>query len=196
MKTWLTLCALLLTLNTFAQNIGINVDGSTPDASAILDVKATNRGVLFPRLTTVQRDLIASPAVGLIVYNLDIDCFDFYDGISWQSLCSDNSTANSDCPEGMIDFGAFSIEDTMRAAMSYFNAVNVCHNLGSNTRLCHPSERYIACQSGLVQSITSTLEWTDDFTHENNVLLMGGCTSMSSNAYVFYDWPFRCCCEH
>jgi hypothetical protein len=189
MKTWLTLCALLLTLNIFAQNIGINVDGSTPDASAILDVKATNRGVLFPRLTTVQRDLIASPAVGLIVYNLDIDCFDFYDGISWQSLCSENSTANSDCPDGMIDFGTFSIEDTVRSEAEYFSALDTCHSLGSHTRMCRPSEYYIACQSGLLLSIDANFEWTDDFTHENNALLIGGsyCGGTSGNSNVGYD---------
>ncbi|HEB62038.1 MAG TPA: hypothetical protein ENI82_02700, partial [Bacteroidetes bacterium] len=38
----------LITLSP-AQNVGINDDGSTPDAAAILDVKSTTKGVLIPR---------------------------------------------------------------------------------------------------------------------------------------------------
>ena len=45
--------------------IGINTDGSQPDNSAMLDVKATNRGLLIPRIPTASRDLIPSPATGL-----------------------------------------------------------------------------------------------------------------------------------
>ncbi|MGC9330684.1 MAG: hypothetical protein ACP5DZ_02270, partial [Bacteroidales bacterium] len=44
----------------FAQNVGINT--TTPDESAMLDVVATDAGMLIPRMTQTQRDAIASPA--------------------------------------------------------------------------------------------------------------------------------------
>jgi hypothetical protein len=54
-----------------AQSVGINTDGSAPQSSAILDVKSTNKGFLFPRMTYAQRTAISSPATGLMVYQTD-----------------------------------------------------------------------------------------------------------------------------
>jgi len=51
-----------------AQNVGINDDGSSPDASAVLDVKSISKGFLAPRMTAAQRNAIVSPATGLLVY--------------------------------------------------------------------------------------------------------------------------------
>lgn len=47
------------------------VGGTTAAASAIVDVQSTTKGVLFPRMTNAQRGLIASPAIGLLVYCTD-----------------------------------------------------------------------------------------------------------------------------
>jgi hypothetical protein len=54
----------------------VGIGTSAPASSASLDVTSTNTGVLFPRMTTAQRDLIASPAAGLIIYNLDEKALD------------------------------------------------------------------------------------------------------------------------
>ena len=45
---------------------------TNPNASAQLDVTSTTRGFLPPRQTQAQRTAIASPAVGLIVYQTDL----------------------------------------------------------------------------------------------------------------------------
>ncbi|HPS61992.1 MAG TPA: hypothetical protein PLK82_02965 [Bacteroidales bacterium] len=42
-----------------------------PDASAALDIRYDNRGVLIPRMTYSQRIAIAAPANGLLVYQTD-----------------------------------------------------------------------------------------------------------------------------
>jgi len=49
----------------------VGINQATPAASAILDIVSTNRGVLLPRMTQVQRTAITSPATGLIVYQTD-----------------------------------------------------------------------------------------------------------------------------
>ncbi|MEM6348954.1 MAG: hypothetical protein AAF927_34025, partial [Bacteroidota bacterium] len=76
-----------LSMGLFAQSVGINPNGSTPDPSAMLDVQATDRGLLIPRMTTAQRGSITSPAEGLMIYNLDDSCFNYYVGNRWIKDC-------------------------------------------------------------------------------------------------------------
>jgi uncharacterized protein (TIGR02145 family) len=64
--------AMLLFLSSalFSQ-VSINADNSAPDNSAMLDVKSTTKGMLVPRMTISQRNAIASPAKGLLVFCTD-----------------------------------------------------------------------------------------------------------------------------
>lgn len=69
-------CGLFHSSLIWAQNIGINIDGSTPDASAILDVKSENRGFLLPRVALEDiTDIVTiyQPAHGLLVFNTNSD---------------------------------------------------------------------------------------------------------------------------
>ena len=80
-----------------AQSVGINITGATPNAAAILDVDAVGMtpkaGVLMPRMTTVQRDAIPSPANGLLVYNTTTNQINFYNGSFWRSFSDVLSSA-------------------------------------------------------------------------------------------------------
>ncbi len=63
--------------------------GTTPgikDASAVLDLSSTTKGLLIPRLTTVQMNAITSPTVGLMIYNTDLNCLHYYFS-GWKSQC-------------------------------------------------------------------------------------------------------------
>ena len=59
----------------FAQ---VGIGTTTPDASSSLEVQSTERGVLIPRMDETQRDAIASPAVGLMIYNTEKQCLQMY----------------------------------------------------------------------------------------------------------------------
>ncbi len=64
-------------------NIGISNDNSMPDPSAMLDVKSTTKGILIPRMTNAERNAIANPASGLMIYNNSENCFNFFNGTTW-----------------------------------------------------------------------------------------------------------------
>lgn len=65
-----TLC--FISIATLQAQVGINT--STPNASAALDIESTNKGILIPRMTTVQKIAIATPAEGLLVYDTTLKC--------------------------------------------------------------------------------------------------------------------------
>ena len=67
-----------------AQSVGIGTPA--PNSSAALDVTSSNKGLLMPRLTTVQRKKIANPAAGLLVFDTDKGAVMFYDGSSWRTM--------------------------------------------------------------------------------------------------------------
>jgi len=58
--------------NSYSQNVGINADGTSPDKSAMLDVKSADKGLLIPRVSLTGTDdatTIPTPTVSLLVYN-------------------------------------------------------------------------------------------------------------------------------
>jgi hypothetical protein len=75
---------ILFYLKASENRIGINT--ISPNASAILDVASTTQGFLPPRMTTTQRNAIASPAAGLIVYDTTLNLPHFFNGTIWVSL--------------------------------------------------------------------------------------------------------------
>jgi hypothetical protein len=76
-----------------AQNVGINT--STPDASAALDISSTNMGVLVPRMNQTQRDAIASPATGLLIFQTDAGAgFYYFDGLNWVPIANSANAWN------------------------------------------------------------------------------------------------------
>ena len=74
-----------VTGNVLAQSLAINTDGSSANASAMLDVKSTAKGLLPPRMDSTQRNAIAAPATGLTIYNTSINAFQCYNGTAWYS---------------------------------------------------------------------------------------------------------------
>jgi trimeric autotransporter adhesin len=74
---------LLVCKATFAQ---VGIGTTTPDASAVLDVKSSTKGLLIPRMTTAQRTTITTPAIGLQVFDTDTKSVWFYNGTAWSQL--------------------------------------------------------------------------------------------------------------
>ncbi|OCB73412.1 hypothetical protein B0A79_19650 [Flavobacterium piscis] len=84
LKTFLLLFFFLITLIGNAQ---IGIGTTTPDATSILDINSTEKGILAPRMTTAQRTAITTPAQGLLVYDTDLKLFYYFSSPSgWLPL--------------------------------------------------------------------------------------------------------------
>ncbi|MCB0534684.1 MAG: tail fiber domain-containing protein, partial [Saprospiraceae bacterium] len=85
------ICLGLFLEGQLSAQVAINQDNSTPDPSAMLDIKSDTKGLLIPRLNSTQRTGIATPAAGLLVYDNSTSSFWYYTGTVWQEI-----TLNSD----------------------------------------------------------------------------------------------------
>ena len=94
---------LLLSTISFSQ---VGIGTTSPDASSVLDITATDAGLLVPRLTTTQRDALSSPATGLLIFNTTTKSFqyNFGDGssVDWYSLDAQSDTSNSSSISGLV----------------------------------------------------------------------------------------------
>ena len=70
----------LLQLCLYAQ---VGIGTATPAASAKLDIASTTQGLLPPRMTTVQRDAIVSPATGLVIFNTTTNSLEYKSSTGW-----------------------------------------------------------------------------------------------------------------
>lgn len=102
MKQFIIFILLLLPLLSFSQNSNIGaknlrvkqkakflnevtIGSSSFDASAILGITSTTKGLLIPRMTTAERDAIGSPSTGLMIYNTITNQFEFFE-TTWQAV--------------------------------------------------------------------------------------------------------------
>jgi hypothetical protein len=93
-RYYFVLLIMLLSISAYSQN-NVSITDETSheaDASAVLDIYSTSKGVLVPRLSSSNIALISNPAEGLLVYNTDVNSFYFYNGITWIDLSSAGSS--------------------------------------------------------------------------------------------------------
>ena len=72
------------------QGVAVSNQAKTADASAMLDISASDKGLLIPRLSTSARNSISLPATALLIFNSDLKIFQVNTGTpaqpSWQNI--------------------------------------------------------------------------------------------------------------
>lgn len=130
----------------------VGIGTTTPNSSSILDLTSTSAGFLPPRMTTLQRDAITAPAVGLLIYNTTINCIEWWSGSLWYNACGTTFQAtiptNSLCigktisktPCSMVAGATLNDDSTTPLGVEYdwSNATNTTIGIGlgasTNTR--------------------------------------------------------------
>lgn len=100
----------------------VGINQPAPNPTSILDIQSTTLGVLFPSMTTAQRDAIVGPAVGLTVYNNLLNVHQFWNGTCWvnvgQTVCSFAYATSLSHPDDCLlrsNFG--SVSDTITVSL-------------------------------------------------------------------------------
>jgi hypothetical protein len=107
------------------QSLAVGINTPVPDVNAVLQIQSpagTNKGVLFPAMTSAQRDAIAGPTVGLTIYDTDLNVHQFWNGTCWvnmgQTVCSFtyavSQSHNTDC---LFKSNFNSVSDTITVSL-------------------------------------------------------------------------------
>ena len=93
LKTAVVLCFVLsinkanAQTNTFPSTGAAGIGTTTPGSSSLLEIKSTTKGLLIPRMTLTQRNAIATPATGLLIYQTNsTPGFYYYSGTAWAAV--------------------------------------------------------------------------------------------------------------
>lgn len=76
-------------------NAQVGIGTTSPNASSELEIASplNDKGVLIPRMTQAQRNLIALPATSLLIYQTDnTPGFYYYNGTIWVGITAGAST--------------------------------------------------------------------------------------------------------
>ncbi|WP_426486142.1 hypothetical protein [Flavobacterium sp. 2] len=91
--------ALLFSTVGFAQ---VGIGTITPNSDSILDLDATNKGLMLPRITTANRPLANATNKGMFIFNVTTNAVEYCDGTTWVSSASSPSIYTSN---GTIEAG-------------------------------------------------------------------------------------------
>lgn len=84
---------------------------AAPNSKAVLDLTSTTKGFLPPRMTEAERDAIASPPTGLLVFNTTTSKLNQYDGVAWGVVAGGaggrNYIENGDAESGTTGWATY-----------------------------------------------------------------------------------------
>lgn len=82
--------------NTFPTTGSAGIGTLAPNASSLLEVVSTTKGILIPRMTATQKTAIVSPATGLLIYQTNSQPgFYYYNGTAWVAVTTPSGANKS-----------------------------------------------------------------------------------------------------
>lgn len=133
---------------TFSQ-AQVGIGNTNPATSSMLDITSTSKGFLAPRMTTLQRTAITSPANSLLVYDTDLKSFYYYDltTTSWVKINSaSNQRNNYKLVKSVTDLAP---ELTAGGGSKYLLQTNTLYEINGQITLAFPIDLNNAYVSGL-----------------------------------------------
>jgi hypothetical protein len=187
---------------------GLSINTNTPEA--IVDINSNDSGILIPRLTTTQRNLINAPIISMLIYNTTINRFEYYnENGEWvflfdsnyefnlQNVVSNGNTYEFDNKSTSIGAGHSVYTDISKSTQLSFNGLFIEHPQGStnyafNGLAFNNIEDFNTCQlnnGGLFfikeDSINLSAFNSDLLSFQNNNTLLG--SNLNANSLTFSD---------
>ncbi|PIA81230.1 hypothetical protein BFR04_14670 [Gaetbulibacter sp. 4G1] len=181
--TFLFVLIFVLPANVFSQ---VGIGTTSPNASSILDISSTTQGLLAPRMTTTQRLAISTPAEGLLVFDINLDAFYYYDvdSVEWKKMItSTNYRDNYVLVKSEADFpaasgGIITLDEnvlyeingniTMTNSIDLNNATIIGHDIGEDILTMATGTLFVGNKGGELKNITLTASGGSVFNLDNS----------------------------
>lgn len=105
-------------------DVAIGINNTSPALSAIFDITSTAKGFLTPRMTTTQKNNIASPATGLELFDTSLAIKSIYTGSDWQGVLAGNAGAtapSTSAGTGIINYYGSSAANFLGTPNTWFS---------------------------------------------------------------------------
>ena len=157
----------------------VGIGTTTPNNSAVLDLTSANKGFLVPRMTTVQRTAISSPAKGLMVFDNDSSYFFYFDGSSWKGLKSATPISYSGGTGITITGGSISAQNNT----AIWNASQI---EGKNISNKAPTSNQVLKYNSVLNEWTAATD-TGVYTSGNTSVTISGTTITANNTTATWN---------
>jgi hypothetical protein len=182
LRQLLVCCCLLLWASIYMKSSAqIGIGTNNPNASAQLDISSTNKGLLPPRMSQIQRNVISSPANGLLVYQEDQNAgLYIYFANKWNKLDTaqwSNTNGNLNFSSGNVGIGTStpSAKLEVNGSLKYTDgnqAANKILTSDANGNASWQSSSFFYKKSILLNSVaastftgqTTVPQWTANYT--------------------------------
>ncbi|MEM6698185.1 MAG: tail fiber domain-containing protein, partial [Bacteroidota bacterium] len=162
-----------------------------PDPSAALDVVSDDRGILIPRLDSVQ--VVNDPALGLLIFDESKSSFQYYNGTTWVEFGGDAETLalginnitdgqkaialGVDNETNVVFSGATVGVNNLNTGDDKSNAFGVNNTVNANGGNAFGFENTVLSIEGTAFGYSNTADglfYSVAFGHTNNVSTLGG----------------------
>ncbi|WP_179346630.1 hypothetical protein [Winogradskyella ursingii] len=162
------LLLLFFIICSYSLTAQVGIGTTDPDPSSILEMDSDSQGMLTPRMLTTDRTSIASPATGLLVFDIDLNAFYFYNGTVWEEMESTDAPNNKTA--GWVALNDFDSSFTLPFVNSpdltdYSNFVDLDLDFEND-----PSDSTI---SSFAPTGTTAADFYDSTTHKLTPLVVG-----------------------
>jgi uncharacterized protein (TIGR02145 family) len=161
--------SLFTVIGAFAQSGDVGIGTTTPNASAVLDITSTTKGLLIPRMNTAQRTAIATPAAGLQVYDTTTNTSWYYNGTVW---------VNNGANEGAWSQLGNTLTDSHFIGSTNNKPLNFKVN-GKNKLFLGNTSNFFSPSSKIINTINDTIATNDAFLDHLSTNLMINTTNIS-----------------
>ncbi len=177
---------LSIALVTFATQLWgqVGIGTNTPSASSMLEVKSTDKGILFPRMSSTQRNAITAPVVGLYVFDTNTNSLWYYNGSLWVNTVSEANYGDVKSGFQNSDHSGWIKLDGRAITSLNLNQRTVAISMGFTTNLPDATSSYLVQNNDAIGSVSGSNTTTLTQANLPNVNFVGTAASNGSHTHT------------
>jgi hypothetical protein len=181
MKNLILKILLLVVINQSQAQVGIGTN--TPDNSAILDVQSSDRGILFPRMTSSQRNAITAPALGLQVFDTNTNSLWYFNGTLWINTIAEALYGDVKSGFQSGDHSGWVLLDGRGLSSLTANQQTVAIEIGFGSTIPDATSAYLVQNGGVLGEVSGSNTKLISQSNLPNITLSGNTDSAGDHSH-------------